>query len=271
MIARSLERQCGASAARAAMREDFLPPTGGFMIRGTTQLMRAVLLNNLPRVRQLAQLGAPLELKDKSDGFSALHWACSRGHEHVTQALLDGKYERCGAEADARNNGGRTPLMVASQSGHEGVVRLLLKHGARQELQDEYGYTSLYRAVINNRASIVSLLCASRGVAAALALRTCGVEYTPLMIASSSGDEGVVHLLLAQGSRQELQDASGLTALHHAVDEDHPGIVAMLCSATGAVAALALRCDEERSPLGHAIERGHAACEAVLRAHSAPL
>ncbi len=49
------------------------------------------MLNNLPRVLQLVQLGAPLELNDKTDSSSALHWSCREGHEHVARALLDGK------------------------------------------------------------------------------------------------------------------------------------------------------------------------------------
>jgi ankyrin repeat protein len=200
MLARSLERQCGASAARAARREDFVHPTGGWTIRGSTQLMRAALLNNLPRVLQLVQLGAPLELKT-SGGSSALFWACHLGHEHVARALLDGKYEGRGAEVDTHDRNYGTPLMSASQNGREGVARLLLARGARQDLQDSIGWT----------------------------------------------------------------------ALHLAVNNDRAGITALLCAAPGATAALALREARGRTPLGKAIGRGFAACEAVLRAHGAPL
>ncbi len=182
MLVRSLERQSGASAARAAEREDFVDPTDGRSVRGSTQLMRAALLNDVPRVLQLVQLGAPLELKDQgvTGGLSALQWACLHGHDHVARALLDGKYEGRGAEVDARDAFGQTSLMSASIEGHEGVVRLLLAHGARQELQNG-GVTALYRAVLNDHAGIVALLCAAPGAAAALALR-CGGK-TPLGIA----------------------------------------------------------------------------------------
>jgi hypothetical protein len=199
MLTRSLERQCGASAARAAKREDSVDPEDGGTMCGTTQLMRAAMLNNLPRVLQLVQLGAPLELEDEGGGFSALHLACFLGREHVVRALLDGKYEGRGAKVDVRNKDATTPLMMASFSGHEGIVRLLLARGAIIKLQNTQ---------------------------------------------------------------------QGWSALHAAVVRDHPGTVALLCAAPGAAAALAL-CYSGQTPLGWAIARGHAACEAVLRAHGA--
>jgi len=147
MIARSLERQCGVSAARAAKRED-----------GRTQLMRALHENNLPRVLQLVQLGAPLELRSII-GRTALHWTCDYGHERIAKALLDGKYEGRGAEVDALDEmGGFTPLMLASINGHEGVVRLLLARGAKVATRSKYGDTALFWATRRGRAACAALL-----------------------------------------------------------------------------------------------------------------
>jgi ankyrin repeat protein len=199
MLTRSLERQCGVSAARAAEREVFAHPTRDYTISGTTQLMRATALNNLPRVLQLAQLGAPLELKDTGNpGFSALNWACHLGHEHVARALLDGKYEGRGAEVDARDEGGWTPLMSASQNCHEGVVRLLLARGARQELQGNDGRTALHCAVDKNHAGIIAILCTAPGAADALALRYDGT--TPLGLAVTLGHAACKAVLRAHGA-----------------------------------------------------------------------
>jgi len=91
--------------------------------------------------------------------------------------------------------------------------------------------------------------------------------------ASFYDHEAVVRLLLSRGAEQELQSASGFTALHWAVDGDRPGVIELLCAAPGATAALALKTgvDEgRRTPLALAIHRGLVACEAVLRAHGAP-
>jgi len=95
MIARSLEQQCGAAAKRAATRD----------IHGWTQLMHAAI-KNLPRVLQLVQLGAPLELLDLA-GRMALHWACLKGREHIARAPLDGEYEGRGADIERLDGTGR--------------------------------------------------------------------------------------------------------------------------------------------------------------------
>jgi hypothetical protein len=199
MLARSLKRQSSARAARAAGRDDFVDPADGDDLNGTTQLMRAAALNNLPRVLQLVQLGAPLELKDMSLGYTALHWACELGHEHVARALLDGKYEGRGAEVDARDKKGWTSLISASCNGHEGVVRLLLARGARQELQDSDGWTALYAAVNYDHAGTVAILCAAPGAAAALALHD-NEGLTPLGIAIKRGRAASEAVLRAHGA-----------------------------------------------------------------------
>ena len=97
-----------------------------------------------------------------------------------------------------------------------------------------------------------------------------GDGWTPLMRASWQGREGIVRLLLVRGARLELQSSAGRTALHHTVYGNQAVVLEALCSAQGAAAALALRDSAGRTPLALAILFGHAACEAVLRAHGAP-
>ena len=140
------------------------------------------MLNDLPRVRQLVQLGAPLELTEQSNGWSALHCACREGFERVAEALLDGKYEGRGAEVDSMRAGGWTPLMYASNYGREGIVRLLLARGARQELQGALSCTALHVAVLCNKPNVVAILCGAEGAAAALVLRDKDGR-TPLALA----------------------------------------------------------------------------------------
>ena len=201
MLVQSLRLQCGAREARAAGREQF-EDNDGDLAEGTTQLIRAAILNNLPRVLQLIQLGAPLDLVDETQGWSALQWASRMGHEHVVKALLDGKYEGRGATVDLRTKSGWTALMHASRFGYESVVRLLLARGAKQELQDHKGFTALHAAVNGDRPAVVELLCAAPGAAAALALKASAElgRRTPLALAIHRGHAACVAVLRAHGA-----------------------------------------------------------------------
>ena len=59
MIKQSLLLHCGEREAHAAKRDGFVHPREGYTIRSTSQLNWTALLNHLPRVLQLIQLGAP--------------------------------------------------------------------------------------------------------------------------------------------------------------------------------------------------------------------
>ena len=207
MLGQSLRLQCGAREARAAAREEVaFGNLSGFeeTAEGATQLTRAAYLNNLPRVLQLIQLGATLDLADKTYGWSALHWASREGHEHVVKALLDGKYEGRGATVDLRTKLSVTALMRASFNGREAVVRLLLSRGAKQELQNDIGYTALHFAVSGDHPGIVALLCTLPGAAAALALKSSASysSRTPLTIATLYGHAACEAVLRAHGARR---------------------------------------------------------------------
>ena len=194
MIVSSLRLQCGAVQAREAERESFTfvwPGDGSLeTLQGTTQLIRASIQNNLPRVLQLIQLGAPLDLVDQGmmSRWSALHWASRLGHEHVVAALREGKYK--GADVEQVSGNDRTSLELASFGGHVGVVRVLLARGET--------YTAMYWAVFNNHIEIVKLLVAAPG--ASDALKTKHYGYTPLKRAIDNGHAEMVALLHAAGA-----------------------------------------------------------------------
>ena len=194
-----------ANSSRGDERKQFVFSSASgetWTIEGSTELIRAACLNNLPRVLQLIQLGAELDLVDETWGRSALYWASGEGHENVAKALLDGKDEGHGAMVNLRNERDWTPLMRASDRGHEAVVRLLLLRGAEQELQDRDGFTALHWAVFGDRPGVVALLCAAPGAAAALALKLNAAHgsRTPLAYAIHRGHAECEVMLRAYGA-----------------------------------------------------------------------
>ena len=70
-----------------------------------------------------------------------------------------------GAAVDAAENDGYTPLIIASQKGHLGVVRELLARGALPGSAAHNGATALSVATANGHAAIGQLLRAALGAA----------------------------------------------------------------------------------------------------------
>jgi ankyrin repeat protein len=89
-------------------------------------LVDAVKAGQLVRVRALLEENpARVNGKDAQFGATPLHWAALRGHAAVAELLV-----ASGADVNARNGAGETPLQVAQRSGRADVVRVLSKSGS---------------------------------------------------------------------------------------------------------------------------------------------
>jgi len=71
----------------------------------------------------------------------------------MIQMLLDK-----GADPNAKNNQGGTPLMWAAVYGHPQAVSLLLSRGADASMKDNDGITAAEWAVRNKRDDVVQVL-----------------------------------------------------------------------------------------------------------------
>ena len=68
-----------------------------------------------------------------------LHDACAGGYLEIAKLLIGGNglNHPGGAELDAVDSDGETPLHLACNGGHASVVALLLKHEADQSIKNE--------------------------------------------------------------------------------------------------------------------------------------
>jgi hypothetical protein len=84
---------------------------------------------------------------------ATLQTAVTQGDLTQTAALLDQ-----GAVIDARDQAGRTPLMLAVTEGRLEIVRLLLARGADPNAADSGGHTPLQQATKRNLRDVAALL-----------------------------------------------------------------------------------------------------------------
>lgn len=121
-----------------------------------TPLLIASGEGHLGVVRILLQHMGGQGLEDADvNGYTALCYAVQGGHEEVV-ALLVGQ----GAQANIRDTSEDTPLIVASQCGHMGVVQVLIQHLKGQGLNERGARgTALHHAASKGLEGMVRLLC----------------------------------------------------------------------------------------------------------------
>lgn len=175
-------------------------------------------------VEHLRASGTDLEEGD-AKGRTALHWAAEEGQELVVAFLL-----RSGAQAGCSDNGGVTPLMLASGKGLGGVAHLLVEYleAPGLEQRDAKGRTALHWAAEQGQELMVAFLLRN----GAQAESSAPDGMTPLMCASCKGHVAVVRVLAQHMSQEglglEQRDAQASTALHWATINGHADVIRLL-------------------------------------------
>jgi ankyrin repeat protein len=149
-----------------------------------------------------------------ADGTTALHRSVSVNDVQKSEALI-----RTGADVNAVNRYGVTPLSLAAGNGNARLVELLINAGASPGTADaalHEGRTLLMLAARTGSAEAVKLLTAHGGVVNAAELRT---GTTALMWAAAENRAEVVRALVAAGA--DVNARSKVTAYPHTP----PGVI----------------------------------------------
>uniref|UniRef100_A0A7C1GC84 Zinc-ribbon domain-containing protein n=1 Tax=Thermofilum adornatum TaxID=1365176 RepID=A0A7C1GC84_9CREN len=183
------------------------------------ELHQAVRDEDVARVRELLKKGANVNARDIY-GDTPLHNAAGRGYADVARILLEH-----GAYVNAKDSlYGWTPLHFAAFEGHVDVVKLLLEHGADVNARNRDGWTPLHRAADMGHVDVARILLEHGADANAKSKN----GWTPLHDAAFEGHVDVVKLLLEHGADPSIRDKDGNTPLDIAREKGHKEVARVI-------------------------------------------
>jgi ankyrin repeat protein len=197
-------------------------------------LRLACNLADLERVSELLEWRREIEAVEgfgrhprDADGNSPLHDAARRGLVEVAELLLDeGEYD-----VDIANGMGDRPLHMSAASGHLGMTKVLVEHGAQVDALTSWGMTALWWSASEGSGQQhvqVAQFLLKKG-ADVNAMTT--MNQTALVEAARQGNAGMAQLLLDAGAESDATDGLGETALHKAAAAGHVDVIRAVLSA----------------------------------------
>ena len=183
--------------------------------------------------------------------YRGLHAAAARGAvDDITELA------QSGADLNARDGNGRTPLHVAAFQGHATAAGALIAAGADTRLLDHQDYDAVTIAAVRNDLPTLRALLSS---GASASLVTSPYEGTALIAAAHLGNQEIVRELIRAEAPLDHINNLGWTALLEAIilgdgGSRHVETVRVLLEG-GADPGLPDR--QGVTPLAHAKARGH--------------
>ena len=196
--------------------------TGLAASAGEHPLIEAVRAEDAEAVRRL--LGESIDVNAPApDGATALHWASYLDRPGLADLLIT-----AGAELDAANEYGVTPLALACDNGAAAMVTRLLAAGANPDIVRATGETPLMTCARTGDTGAVNALL---GHGADPNVAEPWRQQTALMWAAGEGHTEVVRALVAHGADVHARSAGGFTALLIAARIDDTELARLLIEA----------------------------------------
>lgn len=185
--------------------------------------------------------------------YQGLHAAAASGD--VNQI---GRLAAAGADLNARDGNGRTPLHVSAFRGQGAAARVLIAAGANPALLDQQRYDAVTIVAVSDDVPTLKALLAA---GAAATLVTSRYDGTALIASAHLGHEGIVKELIKARAPLDHVNNLGWTALMEAVvlGNGGPRHVATVRALVAAGANPGIADRDGVTPLQHARTRGYQA------------
>lgn len=231
--------------------------------------------------------GVNIDLADKA-GETVIHCLAAKVRDENAIPLIKHLAAK-GANVNARNRGGKTPLLLALENRRPAAVKLLLELKADVNLADNDGLCPVIKAAWNGDLETLKTLIEQHG--AELNVQTKSQRFTPLLYAainkhlpvvqyllsknlgadqlkaallylSSHGQDTVAaKMLIDHGADVNAQDFKGNTALHNVAANKNRNLAILLLNAKANVNAVN---KEGKTPLFNAVGRQDASMVELL-------
>lgn len=224
------------------------------------QLREAAWADDVPRARELIELGADVNAKDSTEQ-SAYLIATSEGYLELLRLTLEN-----GALVDDKDSWNGTGLIRAAERGHYLVVGALLQAGIDRDHVNRIGYQAIHEAVWLGRHTDIYAATVRVLIAGGVELdRPSGTErLTPLQMAGRRGYDGLERVLERATEAGEAARPSA-SLLAAAADGDADAAALALCAG----AELEARDERGRTALLLAATGDHVATARLLVAMGA--
>ena len=190
----------------------------------TTPLHAAVAMGDTAQVLALLQQGANVNARN-SNGQTPLHVALTASPP-LEMALVE-MLVHAGADLCTEDADGYNAIMLAVVSGHSGVLQRVRPHGSLSR-REQRGLTALMLAAMHNRIECATILLKESPVGWVNAQDHRG--WSALHWACAVGSVRMARMLCNQGMANiALTTHHGETCLHLAARENHREIVDLIC------------------------------------------
>jgi ankyrin repeat protein len=195
----------------------------GIVVVSDTNFQKAIII----RDGQVGG-GAPLRCEARTAPVENLFDAAKAGNAVAVKRLIS-----AGADINARNEAGWTPLHFAAAEGHNDIIDLLLNKGARIDAQDKDGITPLIKAIVMGKDDSVEHLL-KRGA------EVTSENSRAVYFAAYQQQPRIISMLIAKGADVNAKESDNSTPLIKAAEMGHTSVVRVLLAAQADVNAKAL-------------------------------